>query len=431
MRLMNLLLLLVMLTACSAPLTNAPALPVPGATPMHGRPPQGKLTSPLIPRLWLVTDPSAVLSAARANSVSPEPPTEPFRGLAVTSSSEWLRQLLEWIAQDGVTPNRAARELMLVSVALNDAMIIGQEAGTAELVDQPALLAGAAWSVLRYLHPQHSDLIDQYVQEARWQSLWLRDPVSPEQLEYSFQIGRVVGDEIVAWARQDGSDAFVEVSLPMTGGWQTDKLALDPHWGEVKTVVLPAGDTIILPPPPAWDSDQMEEERKVFYSAQQRITDEHRELAWRWHADIGTVTPAGIWFKTAITTALLSNLDQMQITSLFAHLGVAMHDTTVACWNNKYRYGFIRPEQWMATLDPSWQPELPTPPHPSYPSGHASLSSAAASILIAAFPQHREVFAQFADDATRSRIVGGVHWVMDGAQGMALGRDVVIYVLTR
>ncbi|PMP74965.1 MAG: PA-phosphatase, partial [Chloroflexus aggregans] len=69
MRLVNLLLLLVMLTACSAPLTNAPALPLPGATPMHDRPPQGKLTSPLIPRLWLVTDPSAVLLTARANSV--------------------------------------------------------------------------------------------------------------------------------------------------------------------------------------------------------------------------------------------------------------------------------------------------------------------------------------------------------------------------
>jgi hypothetical protein len=35
-----------------------------------------------------------------------------------------------------------------------------------------------------------------------------------------------------------------------------------------------------------------------------------------------------------------------------------------------------------------------------------------------------------AADATRSRIIGGVHWVMDGMQGMELGRDVAQYILT-
>ncbi|WP_298819255.1 vanadium-dependent haloperoxidase [Chloroflexus sp.] len=138
-----------------------------------------------------------------------------------------------------------------------------------------------------------------------------------------------------------------------------------------------------------------------------------------------------MWFELAIIVALFEKLDSAQTAALLSHLGVTMHDTAVECWYNKYLYGFIRPDQWMATVEPDWQPVFPTPPHPSYPSGHASFSSAAATILIAAFPQHNEVFAQQAAEATRSRIIGGVHWVIDGQEGMTLGRDVARYVMTR
>lgn len=431
MRIVHLFVLLVVLTACAAPVTSPPEAAQPTQAPARSRLSSGRLVSPLQPRLWLITDPGAVLSVAAANAVMATPPSAPPTGVPHKFVSEWMNTALKFIARDGLPPTRAARELMLVSVALNDALIIGQEADKEQRIDNTALLAGAMWPVLHYLHPQHSETIDRYVHESRWLGLWLRNPVPPEQIERSFQIGRAVGESIVGWAKQDGSDAVREITLPASGGWNTKKLPLDPHWGTVKTIALPAGDAIVLPPPPAWESTEMETERTAFQAAQKVLTDEHRELAWYWHADVGTVTPAGLWFETAITMALVNKLDEVQTASLLAHLGVAMHDTAVACWHNKYLYGFKRPEQWMATVEPAWQPVLPTPPHPSYPSGHAAFSTAAADLLIVAFPHHQQLLAERAADATRSRVIGGVHWFMDALQGMVLGHDVARYVLTR
>ncbi|MGQ9614507.1 vanadium-dependent haloperoxidase [Chloroflexus sp.] len=429
MRIVQLLVLLVLLTACTlSPEPTTPASKPPSVSQSIST---GKLTSPLEPRLWLVTDPATVLASVPDNPVPEGIPTAPPSGFVNKFVVNWVKTAIGYIARDGLPPTRAARGLMLISVALNDALIISNEAAQEGAINQTAVLAGAAWSVLRYLHPQHSVEIDQNVHDARWYGLWQRDPMSPVELERSFQIGRTVGEQVVMWAQRDGSDVAVEVALPAAGGWATDQLPLDAHWGSVKTVALPDGSSVTLPAPPAWDSSAMEQERTTFRAAQQVLTEEHRSLAWHWHADVGTATVPGIWFETAITTAVVQNLDELQTASLLAHLGVAMHDTAVACWYNKYLYGFARPEQWMNIVEPGWQPVLPTPPHPSYPSGHAAFSSAAANLLMVAFPQHKELFIEEAADATRSRIVGGVHWVMDGKQGMALGIEVARYVLSR
>ncbi len=426
MRIVQLVVLFVLLTACAVSPASVPTSNQ--STSADIRAPVSGFNDPLKPRLWFIDDAAEVLATVAGDPVPENLPSSPATGIVHRFTTDWIKTALRYIARDGLPPTRAARELMLVSVALNDALVVGSEAK--ETVDHVALLAGAVWPVLRYLHPQHSENIDRSVYEARWYGLWRREPVPAVQLERSFQIGRAVGEQVVIWAQADGSDAVREVTLPAVGAWYTDKLPLDPHWGDVKTVLIPSGDAIILPPPPDWASDRMEKERTTFLAAQQVITDEHRELAWKWHADVGTVTVPGLWFETAITMAVVGNLDELQTASLLAYLGVTMHDTAVACWHNKYLYGFVRPEQWMALVEPDWLPTVPTPPHPSYPSGHAAFSSAAANVLMIAFPKHKDMLVAQAADATRSRIIGGVHWVMDGMQGMALGRDVAQYILT-
>jgi membrane-associated phospholipid phosphatase len=55
-------------------------------------------------------------------------------------------------------------------------------------------------------------------------------------------------------------------------------------------------------------------------------------------------------------------------------LGVATYEAMVACWDAKYTYWLMRP----VTADPSIKPAFSTPPLPSYPSGHSTLSSAVA-----------------------------------------------------
>ena len=43
-----------------------------------------------------------------------------------------------------------------------------------------------------------------------------------------------------------------------------------------------------------------------------------------------------------------------------------------------------RPQAWLAEQFPGWTPDIATPPFPSYPSGHATVSGAAATVLAAA-----------------------------------------------
>ena len=65
---------------------------------------------------------------------------------------------------------------------------------------------------------------------------------------------------------------------------------------------------------------------------------------------------------------------------LFALLNVALADAGIACWDSKYHYSFWRPVQAIrADTDPDWLPLLPTPPFPSYASGHSTFSGAAAT----------------------------------------------------
>ncbi len=139
---------------------------------------------------------------------------------------------------------------------------------------------------------------------------------------------------------------------------------------------------------------------------------------------------------------------------LFALLNMALADAGVACWDCKYHYDFWRPVQAIRETPPGgtlpadtrWEPLLPTPPFPSYTSGHSTFSAAAATVLAGFFdtddvrftatsegvPGVSRSFARFWDAAResgQSRIYGGIHWQFDNAEGLACGRKVGRYVV--
>jgi membrane-associated phospholipid phosphatase len=60
-----------------------------------------------------------------------------------------------------------------------------------------------------------------------------------------------------------------------------------------------------------------------------------------------------------------------------------MSDAGVASWDAKFAYWDPRPENGVrdAGVDPEWEPYIETPFFPSYVSGHATYSGAAASVL--------------------------------------------------
>src|ERR1035438_1934438 len=150
----------------------------------------------------------------------------------------------------------------------------------------------------------------------------------------------------------------------------------------------------------------------------------------------------------------------IQIATLFALLNVAMADAGIACWDGKYRYVFWRPitairggdtDNNAATdPDPAWTPWLDffpsgTPAHPEYPSGHSTVSGAAAFVLAAAFGDETSFtvtsdvrpgtraftsFSAAVAEIADARVFGGIHFRTSCVRGNMLGQAVADYVST-
>lgn len=103
-----------------------------------------------------------------------------------------------------------------------------------------------------------------------------------------------------------------------------------------------------------------------------------------------------------------------------ALMNMAMADAIVGCWDSKYTYWVIRPYQADALISTP----IGKPPHPSYPSGHACSSNAAAGVLGDLFPKERSRVDAMATESGLSRIYGGIHYRFDIEAGIALGRSV-------
>jgi membrane-associated phospholipid phosphatase len=134
-----------------------------------------------------------------------------------------------------------------------------------------------------------------------------------------------------------------------------------------------------------------------------------------------------------------------------ALINMAMSDSLVASFLNKYHYNFWRPETAIhagdtdgnpkTAPDPSYVPFVVTPCFPSYPSNHGSAGNGAAEVLRRIYggaghsitlmnPAVPDIvlqytsFKQITDDISDARVYGGIHFRTDQEAGAALGRAV-------
>jgi hypothetical protein len=98
--------------------------------------------------------------------------------------------------------------------------------------------------------------------------------------------------------------------------------------------------------------------------------------------------------------------------------------------------------------DPAWQPLVPTPPHPEYPSGHTANSGAMAAVLSLIFgdrpgfeieatsPQNVgfvrqwQTFSEGVQEVIDARVFSGIHFRTADEVGARLGRQVARFVMT-
>ena len=98
---------------------------------------------------------------------------------------------------------------------------------------------------------------------------------------------------------------------------------------------------------------------------------------------------------------------------MMALVNMAMMDAFIGCWDSKFTYWLVRP--WQA--DAGITTPIGQPPHPSYPSGHACGSGAAAGVLGALVPAHAAELERMAIEACDSRVYAGIHYRFDAVAG--------------
>ncbi|MEA2584281.1 MAG: hypothetical protein QOF33_2366, partial [Thermomicrobiales bacterium] len=307
------------------------------------------------------------------------------------------------------------------------------DAGPSSFPSEHAAVAAAAATVLAYLFPAEpadgfARLADEVAASRLYAATNLRSDVDAGRA-----IGRAVGERAVARGKADGAaSAWDGSGRPAEDGhWQPTppeyrQQPVDPLAGTWQTWVLPRGDAYRPPAPPTWGSPAWQGELQAVEEAVSNRTPEQEASVRVWAGTPGTVTPAGLWTEIAGDLIVRDGLDLPHAARVLALTTVAMADAFICCWDAKYAYWVARP----VTADPTLAVLIPTPPFPSYTSGHSTISAAAATVLGHLFPADAADLAVKAVEAKNSRLWAGIHFPLDnevGATGGGMvGRLVVV-----
>jgi hypothetical protein len=271
-------------------------------------------------------------------------------------------------------------------------------------------------------------------------------------------LGNTVGAAILALRANDGANAVVPYT-PGTqpGDWRptppANAPAAAPQWGSITPWAMSSPTQFRNPNgPPALNSPDFtaafNKVKEIGSATSTTRTQEQSDIALYWAGATGTSTPVGHWNRIAQSVAESQGNTLEQNARLFALVGIAQADAFIACWDNKYHYNDWRPVTAIraaetdgnpdTVADPNWSSFIPTPNHPSYLSGHSSMSGASSAVLAGVFGTDNisftasaegvsvpdRTFASFSlasEEAAVSRLYGGIHWKYDNDDGLALG----------
>lgn len=157
-------------------------------------------------------------------------------------------------------------------------------------------------------------------------------------------------------------------------------------------------------------------ELKAVQQTLSHITEEQIEIAIYW----GEGPPSKQWIPIVDKLIDTYSVEAPRAARILGALFSGMNDAFVVCWYLKYEWLVPRPNQ----LDSKLATVICTPKHPSYPSGHATISGAAEVILSYFFPAERRKIRDLAEENALSRLYAGVHYPVDNNEGLRLGRQI-------
>lgn len=304
-------------------------------------------------------------------------------------------------------------------------------------------------------------------------SLDVPDAVVKASIEFADSISSA----ILKWSKGDHYAATRGASRysvnDSTGRWvPTPPMyasGLEPHWREIRPFVLDSASQFKPGRPPIFDMNK----NSIYYQTMMEVkntvdhlTEEQKHIADFWddnpfkmnvtgHVMFATkkFSPPGHWMNIVGIAAKHAKADFSKTVASYAYTSIALFDGFISCWDEKYRSNYVRPETIInAHLSTDWRPYIQTPPFPSYTSGHSTISAAAAEVMTSFYGDklsftdtsllefgiaNREIksFRAAAQEASISRLYGGIHYRFDldsgNAAGKRLGESIVNRLLKK
>jgi hypothetical protein len=327
------------------------------------------------------------------------------------STVRWNRTAIALFRARG---GAAGRMTAYLSLAQYRAILTARDArhGTT----RPSLAAAAAAAsvvVLEQFYPLDAAAIDADLETQRGEAVLGIE--RNKDFEDGEVIGRAVGAAVLALAASDNNGLTSPGVPPVGAGYWTSSGAPIVRGGlGARPFFLTSGSELRLPPPPAFGSPAFVAALAEVRAISDTRTADQVAIAEKW------VPFSGVVFNGIATDLIVKyHRSELEAARILAYANAAAVDAIIACFDTKFTYWFIRPTQ----ADPAITLAVGLPNHPSYPSGHSCETGAWQGVLDDAFPNERAMLAETAQEASMSRVYGGLHYRFDGEGGLSIGRS--------
>jgi hypothetical protein len=276
-----------------------------------------------------------------------------------------------------------------------------------------SVAAGVAVTVISHFYPALTDSVNRMAKQAMASRI-AAGIAFPTDTRAGFELGKRIAEKEIEYTKDFTPKTAWDGKMPQGEGLWKGKEPMFPLAGQNKTVVLESSSQFRPDPPPDFAKDMAEIKnfKRTFRS---------NANAYYYASTTGD----DVLYKKVFEYNI--HMNPPRAARLYAAAAVAMYDGFAACWDAKYAYWGIRPDQY----DTTYRPLFSSPPFPGYPSGHAVISGVNAEIYSYFFPAEKAYFQKRAKDGAESRFQAGIHFRTDNEVGLELGRKVAEAIIKK
>lgn len=277
-----------------------------------------------------------------------------------------------------------------------------------------SVAAGVAVTIISHFYPAMADSAKRMAEQVMASRI-AAGVAFPSDTRDGFALGQKIALAEIEYTKNFASTKTFDGNVPQKPGLWNGKNPMLPTAGFNKTIALDSASQFRPGPPPdyAKEMEELKNYKQTFRS---------KANAWLYASQS---TGDDLLHKKVLEYNI--HLNPPRAARIYAAVNVAYYDAMAACFEAKYHYWGIRPDQY----DPTYKPLVPTPPFPGYPSGHAVMSGVVGKLFPYFFPYEKALFEKIAKEGAESRFQAGIHFRSDNDAGLELGSKISDKVVER